>query len=159
MVDEKRGKDTTGRGRPTKFTPVLVEQAARMFELGLTDEQVSYAIGIARATLSNWKKDNPDFLDTIKKAKAAADSQVEVSLFKRAIGYEHEAVKIFCNKDGKATQVPYVEHYPPDTGACIFWKKNRDPDRWKDKRDVGDSGGEDFAKLLKAFAVIMKGSE
>jgi len=146
-------------GRPTKFNPILAEQIARMFELGLTDEQVSYATGIARATLSNWKKDNPDFLDTIKKAKAAADSQVEISLFRRAMGYEHKAVKIFCNKDGKVTNVDYTERYPPDTTACIFWKKNRDPDRWKDKQDVNLSGEvklkakismEDFKKRMKS---------
>jgi hypothetical protein len=33
------------------------------------------------------------------------------------------------------TPVPYVEHVPPDTVACIFWLKNRRSDLWRDKRE------------------------
>jgi hypothetical protein len=29
--------------------------------------------------------------------------------------------------------VPYTEHCPPDTTACIFWLKNRRPDLWREK--------------------------
>jgi hypothetical protein len=48
-----------------------------------------------------------------------------------AVGYERNAVKIFCDKNGNVTKVPYVEH-PPYVTACIFWLKNRDPARWRD---------------------------
>jgi hypothetical protein len=56
-------------------------------------------------------------------------ARVERSLDQRAVGYERDAVKIFCSKDGKITKVPYREHVPPDVTACIFWLKNRDPAR------------------------------
>jgi hypothetical protein len=48
------------------------------------------------------------------------------SPYNRANGYSYDAEKIFCDKNGKVTRVPYVEHVPPDVTACIFWLKNRD---------------------------------
>jgi hypothetical protein len=64
--------------------------------------------------------------------KAEADDRVERSLYSRAVGYSFNSEKIFCNKDGEVTRVPYVEHVPPDVTACIFWLKNRDPAHWRD---------------------------
>jgi hypothetical protein len=29
--------------------------------------------------------------------------------------------------------VAYTEHYPPDTAACLFWLKSRQPDRWRER--------------------------
>src|SRR4029077_16839156 len=54
------------------------------------------------------------------------------SLYQRAVGYSYDAVKIFCDKNGNVTKLPYQEHVPPDLAACIFWLKNRDPARWRD---------------------------
>ena len=32
--------------------------------------------------------------------------------------------------------VDYIERYPPDTTAAIFWLKNRQRATWRDKQDV-----------------------
>ena len=50
-------------------------------------------------------------------------------------------MKIFHTKDGKITKVPYTEHVPPDVTACIYWLKNRRPDRWRDVQRVDASLG------------------
>ena len=36
--------------------------------------------------------------------------------------------------------VPYVEHFPPDTAAAFIWLKNRQPHRWRDKKEVHETG-------------------
>ena len=65
----------------------------------------------------------------------AAFAEVAEKLFRRATGYSHEAVKIVADAKTKEQHiVPYVEHYPPDTTACIFWLKNRRPEAWRDMR-------------------------
>ena len=71
-----------------------------------------------------------------------ADAEVAERLFLRARGYTHEAVKIL-SRGGKEepVMVPYVEHYPPDTTACIFWLKNRRPDLWRDKVLLDEAAG------------------
>jgi hypothetical protein len=57
---------------------------------------------------------------------------VEQSLYRRAVGYSYDAVRIM-GYAGEYTHVPYVEHLPPDTTACIFWLKNRRRDLWRDR--------------------------
>ena len=54
------------------------------------------------------------------------------SLYQRAVGYSYETIKIFCDKNGNVTKMPYREHVPPDVTAQIFWLKNRDPAHWRD---------------------------
>lgn len=123
-------------GRPSKYKPEFVEQAAKLCKLGATDREIADFFKVTEATLTNWKSAHPEFLASLKLAKEEADQRVEQSLYRRALGYSHDAVQIFCSKDGGVTQVPYVEHYAPDTTACIFWLKNRKPDVWRDKSDI-----------------------
>jgi hypothetical protein len=73
--------------------------------------------------------------------KEEADARVERSLYMRAVGYSYDAEKIFCDKNGKVTRVPYREHLPPDVTAQIFWLKNRDPAHWRDAWQVDHSIG------------------
>jgi hypothetical protein len=37
---------------------------------------------------------------------------------------------------GKVIRVQTIEHHPPDTTACIFWLKNRQPEKWSYKFKV-----------------------
>ena len=85
--------------------------------------------------------EHEEFSSALKKGKDPADSRVERSLYHRAIGYSYDAVKIFmpAGKD-KPVIVPYREHVPPDTVACIFWLKNRRREEWRDKQEVDHSG-------------------
>ena len=52
----------------------------------------------------------------------------------RANGFHYDAVKIFCDKNGRVTKVPYREYVIPDVTAGIFWLKNRDPQHWRDSQ-------------------------
>ncbi len=83
-------------------------------------------------TINTWKTRHVDFLQAIKAGKTEADDRVERALYHRAVGYSHEVEKPMVI--GKAVQiVRYTERYPPDTTACIFWLKNRNPEEWRDK--------------------------
>lgn len=121
-------------GRPSKFKPEYIEQASKLTALGATELQLSDFFGINAKTLSNWKNAHPDFLLTLKSAKAEYDNRVEISLAQRAMGYSHPEEKIFCKGD-EVTRVETIKHYPPDTTACIFWLKNRQPERWRDVQE------------------------
>lgn len=87
---------------------------------------------VAESTINNWKGEHPEFLESIKRGKDKADGEVASSLFKRALGYEHEAVKIM-QYEGAPVIVPYTEKYPPDTAAMIFWLKNRKKAQWRER--------------------------
>lgn len=129
-------------GRPSKYRVEFPEQAAKLCKLGATDRELADFFGVSEATLNTWKAEHPEFLESLKRGKAESDARVEQSLYRRAIGYSHDAIKIFNDKDTGITQVPYVEHYPPDTTACIFWLKNRNPAEWREKVEhSGPNGG------------------
>ena len=103
---------------------------------GLTDEEISKNIGISRSTLSEWKNRFSDISDALKKGKEIVDIHVENSLLKRALGYEYtEVTKEVVN--GQMVAVKQVtKHIMPDTTAQIFWLKNRNPEKWRDSRQL-----------------------
>lgn len=137
-------------GRPSSYRPEYAEQAAKLCKLGATDKELADFFEVTEPTINNWKAQFPDFFKSLKRGKDEADERVEQSLYRRALGYSHEAVKIFKNKDEDAVLVPYTEHYPPDTVACIFWLKNRKPEVWRDKVDVDSADSRDkLSKLLE----------
>lgn len=124
-------------GRPTVYKPEYVELAQNYALLGATDEQMGKFFGVADRTFQKWKKKHPEFVQALKSGKADADANVAKSLYRRAIGYAHPAVKMFVvkDKDGNASVLShqYVERYAPDPTSGIFWLKNRRPDVWRDK--------------------------
>jgi hypothetical protein len=141
----KRMKQRTKKaGRPSSYKSEFNKVVYQMALLGATDKQIAAACGVSEVTLNAWKKEQPDFLKSLKKGKDNADSAVSEMLFKRATGYDYKAVKIF-NNNGTPLVVPYVEHYPPDVTACIFWLKNRQPAAWRDKQDVAVTADENLA--------------
>lgn len=127
------------RGVKSTYLPKYAEQARKLCLLGATDKEMADIFGVALSTLNKWKLDNPDFSESIKKGKDIADGEVADRLYQRAMGYSHAAVKIF-NDQGAPLEVEYTEHYPPDTAAAIFWLKNRQRGKWRDKQEVEQSG-------------------
>lgn len=129
--------------RPTKYNPKMCKQVKKLYLLGATDAEVADFLEINRDTLYAWKNKYPAFSDTEKGAKILADAKVSESLYKRALGFSHKAVKIF-NAGGLPLIVPYTQRYPPDVIACLFWLKNRrskvdpaDGIAWKDRQEMG----------------------
>lgn len=128
-------------GRPTDYREEYNEQVEKLCKLGATDKEIADFFEVTEQTINNWKTDYPAFFESIKKGKTLADANVADRLYQRAMGYTHDAVKIFPDggKDegGNKTPliVPYQEHYPPDTVAAIFWLKNRQKDKWRDKQE------------------------
>lgn len=128
-------------GRPTKYKPEYAEQAYKLCLLGATDKEMADFFGVNEDTVHEWKKVHAEFSESTTRGKQAADAEVAERLFKRALGYSHEAVKIFMPSGAeKPVYAAYTEHYPPDTQAASLWLRNRQPGKWRDKRDVEATG-------------------
>lgn len=122
---------------------ILVEAWARN---GLTDEQISKNLGISKDTFYKYKKDYPDFSDSLKRGKEVIDVEVENALLKRALGYKYDEVtkELVENEETgiselKVTKV-VTKEVIPDTTAQIFWLKNRKSEEWRDKKEVKHDG-------------------
>jgi hypothetical protein len=131
-----RALSKQANGRPTKFHKGLMPILKTLYRKGCTDAEVAESLEINAGTLYNWKKQHPEFFKTISDWKDSADSEIERSLFERAHGYSHpESTPKWI--DGHWEYSSMVKHYPPDATSMIFWLKNRQPTKWRDKLDVG----------------------
>jgi len=131
-------------GRPTKYKEEYVDLAYKFCLLGADDKDLAKMFGVQESTINNWKKEHPEFMESIKRGKEIADATIAQKLYHRAKGYEHKDTQ-FATFQGQITdQVEYIKHYPPDTTAAIFWLKNRQPKKWRDRQEheiTGEDGG------------------
>lgn len=115
---------------------ILLEGWARD---GLTDEQIAKNIGINRTTLYDWKKKEVNIADALKKGKEVIDFEVENALLKKALGYSITIEEEKIDKYGDVHVLKKEVHVPPDTTAQIFWLKNRQVKKWRDKVEIADN--------------------
>jgi hypothetical protein len=121
-------------GRPPIYNEKVPKQAFKLCLLGATDMELADFFEVNIDTISQWKLDHVEFSEALKAGKDQADAAVVHSLYRRARGYSHKAVKIFLF-EGKPVIADYIERFPPDTTACIFWLKNRQKKLWRNKED------------------------
>lgn len=126
--------------RPEKWKDEYVRIAEGAAKLGATDREIAEMLGVSERTLNYWKHQRSELAEALKVGKQASDDRVEQALYRRALGYSHDATKIAVNAQGEVTQVPFVEHFPPDTTAAIFWLKNRRSAEWRDVKAQEVSG-------------------
>lgn len=144
MTDEaQETRPKHAGGRPSKYRSEMIEQARKLATLGATDREMADFFEVSESTFYLWKLEHPELSEALKQSKEAADERVEHSLYRRALGYSHDAVKI-VQVGGEVVNAPYVEHYPPDTTAAIFWLKNRRPKEWRDRQELTGADGKDL---------------
>lgn len=117
---------------------------------GLTIEQIAEKLGVANSTFFDYKNKFPELSEALKKGQEVADVEVENALFKRAVGYRYdevtrEAARELDEDTGEYKTVMaetkrVTKEVQPDVTAQIFWLKNRRPDKWRDKQEIGHSG-------------------
>lgn len=132
---------TKGKGgRPSRYDTEIKDKLPAIqgwARNGLSIEQIAHNLGIHKATLCKYKNEHDELNDALKKGREVADFEVENALHKRATGYDVVEVKEeYSDKDGKKV-TKTVRHIPPDVGAAAFWLKNRKPNEWRDKREIG----------------------
>lgn len=135
-------------GRPTDYEPKYhVPWAQSLAMEGLSATEIAKRMGIARSTLLKWKAEHKEFSDAILKGREVADADVERSLYEKALGYTAKEKKVIVTMDESGNQKPAriettEKHIPADVAAMIFWLKNRQPEKWRDRIeqaiDTGD---------------------
>lgn len=147
MAAPKGNKNALGNkgGRPTAYRPEYAEQARKMCLLGYTDKELAFFFEVDERTINDWKEKHLEFSLSIKEGKDYADSHVAERLFQRAMGFEHDSEEIKVVSDGQGLgssieRIPIRKIYPPDTAAAIFWLKNRQKDKWREKIETEHTG-------------------
>lgn len=142
-------------GRPTDYIEKYNKQAYRLCLLGAIDEELAEFFEVSVTTIKNWKNSHPGFLSAIKKGKMVADSKVAERLYERAMGYSHPEIHV-SNYKGEIALTELTKHYPPDTVAAFIWLKNRQPEKWRDKIEVGVNVKLDRETLIQIEQTFME---
>jgi transposase-like protein len=147
-------------GRPTLFKPEFVDQARKLCRIGATDAEVADFFDICTSTYYRWRNEHPEFDAAVTAGKDHCDAQVQRALHQRAVGYEHQAVRIFLPAGAeKPLLVPYTVHVMPDVRAAQHWLRFRRPDEWSDRRKPEEKDGDLAAEIDEAWARVLAGRE
>jgi hypothetical protein len=128
-------------GRPSAFRNEYCEQAYKLCLLGATDAKLADFFAVSEQTINAWKSAHPQFLESLKRGKEAADAEIAEALFHRAKGYSHaeddiRTVTVGGSGGSQVVITPTLKRYPPDTHAASLWLRNRQPELWRDKVEV-----------------------
>lgn len=140
--------------RPTKYNPKYHDKwITGLARRGYTADEIAEDLGIAASTLKKWLKENETLGEAVKHARSVSDTEVETSLYKRAVGCKITKRKTIITTDSNGKPMParietFEEDVPPDTTACIFWLKNRNPENWRDRQEV-DVSNKEWTKALE----------
>lgn len=123
----------------SKYKPEYDELVFNYCKMGATDAQLAVFFKVTEQTVNNWKNDHPAFFESLKAGKEEHDTGLVVNaLLKAAIGQtvlETTTDEGTSAKLGDFNSTSVKERYiPPNPTSAIFWLKNRDPKRWKDKQ-------------------------
>ena len=63
-------------GRPTSFREEYIKQAYRLCLLGAVDKDLADFFGVTEQAINNWKKNHPEFFESINRGKLIMDAKV-----------------------------------------------------------------------------------
>ena len=152
----KPAKKAVG-GRPSLYRPAYAKQAHKLALLGLTDAKMANFFEVTEQTINNWKRDHPEFFESIKSGKEDADARIAAAMYHSALGGGTVTeLKEETDDDGKVVYRKTVKELPANVTAQIFWLKNRQPHTWRDKVVVEDeTPPEALLETANQFVEIM----
>lgn len=118
-------------GRPTAFEAEYARIAFHLALLGAMDVEMAAAFGVCEKTLNTWKRQYPQFLQSMVNGKCTADADVAAALYRRATG----CTVTETQESAKGTTTIKRE-IPPDTMAATRWLFNRRPRDWRNEVTV-----------------------
>jgi hypothetical protein len=144
MMDEEKKK----QGQPTKYRSEYDKQAYKLCLLGATDKELGDFFEVDERTINNWKKEFPNFFQSIREGKELADMEVVNSLLEschdRMIPSQQafKVKNVYYNDEGKRIEseevvvVDIKQGVQANDRSIQFWLKNRQPQKWRDKQEI-----------------------
>ncbi|MCP4409350.1 MAG: hypothetical protein GY807_16675 [Gammaproteobacteria bacterium] len=130
------------------------EQVRKLALLGCTDKQIADFFEIDESTINRWKKRHPAFCLSLREGKIVADAEVADSLYRRAKGETRAVEKAVKGPEGIYEIITVKQHVPADPGAAKLWLTNRQPEKWRDKREHAHTGRLDIVSKEQRDAAV-----
>lgn len=133
-------------GRPTKYTPEVVNIIRESLAQGDSRQLACKKAGISDETLAIWMRDNLEFLAVVKNAEDEFRNWEHTQLLasaKKSLrvlieGQEYDETITEYENDGNGQprikrQTTKTKKVLPSATAVIFALVNRDPENWKNR--------------------------
>lgn len=139
-------KPSKGRGRPKSIDfandKFAKEMIIYMSATGATNDMIADKLGVCVATVNNYFKENPEFLDAVNKEKEKADAKVEAYLYKICTGEAFVEETIEGIERGMETNIKKRKQLAPAPGMLQLYLGARNPEKYRNnsKVDVEVSG-------------------
>lgn len=142
--------------RPSLYDSRKHPRLAKLYaKKGLTTYDIAAKFGISRTTLYNWSKSHPEFMDALMHGRQFIVSEVILSTFQRARGYDVEEVKTIGVPDKRVkddgTEEEFIrvirvektkKHYPGSDGASKLFLNAYAPEDFRNSTELtGKDGG------------------
>ena len=137
--------------KPRKYLPELDQLAENYASLGADDKQIAKFLRVSEGAVAKWKRKHPGFHAALLRGRSVNAASVDVSLLKRAKGYDVE-VERPVSAGGKVIIAKYMQHVPPDVHALKLWHERNDRDAARIPAGSLPPGGESDEDVI---AIIM----
>jgi hypothetical protein len=170
----KKTATKNGGGPPKLYEKRFDNMAYVACTAGIfTDAKLGKLFGVVKSTIALWKKEFPEFSDSIKKGKEEFDTDcVRTALFKISKGIKFTEITreakpvILIDKATGTREIVGSEmlvtkkvrkFIPPNDRAIRFWLKNRDPENWRDTQAVELTGKNGGPLKTQSFVAVPSG--
>ncbi len=125
----------------SKYKKNFPARAGKYARDGMIDREIAAKLGISEPTYHVYQKKYPKFFKSIERGKIPVNVQVEKALLKRALGYNIIEKTSEYEKPEKGKPIlksikKVKKEIVPDVTAEKFWLSNRDPERWREKKQL-----------------------
>ncbi len=106
-----------------------------------TLDQISALFGCSVRTISQWKKDHPEFREVCDTISTDIDIPVENANYRSACGHTHEETEeIYDENDRLIRKKVVTKYYPPNPASISLWLTNRKPEVYRNKQTTEHAG-------------------
>ncbi len=139
MADKANDEDGKAScGRPALYQEEYAEQAFKLCLLGAVDKDLAGFFEVTEQTINNWKKDYPEFFESLRRGKLSADANMAYRFYVKGCGYRYTEIKKKVAISEAGTEIPVEiisteKEVAPDATVAFRWLCNRRPEDWKDK--------------------------
>lgn len=111
-------------------------------------------IGVSKTAFWGWHRESEDLRKACAISLEIANSSVEKSLLKRALGYDYVEQTYDLIEGEMRLAHEYHKHMPPDTKAILSWLYNRLPNSWRSIQEPIEQT--QYTETIKSILVAMK---
>ncbi len=145
-----------------KFTEEILSGIIRLAGYLVNIEKIEKILGLEKGSIEQYAKSSSEFTGKLENASLQLDLDVEMAIYKRAVGYEttekHEVyTAVYYDNDDKPVlrlkEVKYVtKSVPPETSSGLTWLYNKQGDKWSKNPAVSNELSNKEIEILKKRA-------